>query len=86
MTALVLGSTCCGVDYGLRWLGEVLQGWGTGGCDSDCLAVYIYGRDGQPSTYQALECAQYCLGISIGLEVPPALDSMVTVSVSGRGR
>lgn len=43
----------------------------------------VYGRDGQPPTYQALECAQYCLSISSGPEAPPALDSMVTVSVSG---
>ncbi|MER5699236.1 hypothetical protein ACWDBO_25615 [Streptomyces mirabilis] len=40
VTALVLGSTCCGVDYGLHWLGEVLQGCGTGGCDGDCLTLY----------------------------------------------
>ncbi|MYR64408.1 hypothetical protein GTY54_52090 [Streptomyces sp. SID625] len=40
VTALVLGSTCCGVDYGLHWLGEVLQGCGSGGCDGDCLTLY----------------------------------------------
>ncbi|MCX4609367.1 hypothetical protein [Streptomyces mirabilis] len=40
VTALVLGSTCCGVDYGLHWLGQVLQGCGSGGCDGDCLTVY----------------------------------------------
>jgi hypothetical protein len=28
----LFGKTCCSVDYGLRWLGTVLQG----SCDSDC--------------------------------------------------
>jgi hypothetical protein len=40
VTALVLGSTCCGVDYGLHWLGQVLQGCTSGECDGDCLSVY----------------------------------------------
>ncbi|MER6367454.1 hypothetical protein ABT255_03575 [Streptomyces mirabilis] len=40
VTALVLGSTCCGVDYGLHWLGQVLQGCGSGECDGDCLTLY----------------------------------------------
>ncbi|MGJ3558816.1 hypothetical protein ACR6C2_07505 [Streptomyces sp. INA 01156] len=40
VTALVLGSTCCGVDYGLHWLGQVLQGCTGGECDGDCLVVY----------------------------------------------
>jgi hypothetical protein len=40
VTAVVLGSTCCGVDYGLHWLGQVLQGCAAGECDGDCLVVY----------------------------------------------
>lgn len=40
MTALVLGSTCCGVEYGLHWLAEVLQGCTGGACDGDCLTLY----------------------------------------------
>lgn len=40
VTALVLGSTCCGVDYGRHWLEQVLQGCTAGECDGDCLVVY----------------------------------------------
>lgn len=40
VTALLLGSTCCGVEYGMQWLGEVLQGCTGGECDGDCLTVY----------------------------------------------
>lgn len=40
VTALVLGATCCGVEYGLHWLGEVLQGCTGGACDGDCLTLY----------------------------------------------
>ncbi|WP_406321875.1 hypothetical protein [Streptomyces sp. NBC_00519] len=40
VTALVLGSTCCGVDYGLHWMTEALQGCTGGECDGDCLTVY----------------------------------------------
>lgn len=39
-TALILGSTCCGVDYGLHWLTQVLQGCAGGNCDGDCMTVY----------------------------------------------
>ncbi|MFD8649129.1 helix-turn-helix domain-containing protein [Streptomyces mirabilis] len=37
-------------------------------------------------SYQLLECAEYCVCISSDLESPPAIDAMVTLSVSGRGR
>jgi hypothetical protein len=40
VTALVLGATCCGVDYGLHWLAQVLQGCTGGECDGDCLTVF----------------------------------------------
>jgi hypothetical protein len=41
ITGILLGSTCCGVDYGLHWLGEALAGCGGGsGCDGDCLTLY----------------------------------------------
>lgn len=32
VTGMLIGKTCCSVEYGLRWLGTVLQG----SCDSDC--------------------------------------------------
>ncbi|MEZ7005819.1 hypothetical protein [Streptomyces sp. AD55] len=40
VTALILGATCCGVEYGRHWLGQVLQGCASGECDGDCLTVY----------------------------------------------
>ncbi|MEU7323434.1 hypothetical protein ABZ682_23210 [Streptomyces griseoviridis] len=46
----------------------------------------VYGRDGQPPTYRMLECSEYCVCISTDIESPPAVDAMVTLSVSGRGR
>lgn len=39
VTALLLGATCCAVEYGLHWLGEVLQGCTGGACDGDCLSM-----------------------------------------------
>lgn len=40
VTAVLLGATCCGVAYGLRWLSQALQGCTGPGCGGDCLTVY----------------------------------------------
>lgn len=32
VTAVLVGASCCGVDWGLQWLGEVLDGCGEGQC------------------------------------------------------
>nr|WP_086859908.1 hypothetical protein [Streptomyces milbemycinicus] len=40
VTGLLLGATCCAVDYGLHWLAEALQGCTGGQCDGDCLTLY----------------------------------------------
>lgn len=43
VTGVLLGSTCCGVDYGLQWLGAALEGCSAGGgddCSGDCLVLY----------------------------------------------
>jgi hypothetical protein len=40
VTGLLLGSTCCGVEYGLHWLSEVLTGCTSGECDGDCLTLF----------------------------------------------
>lgn len=55
VTALVLGSTCCGVDYGRHWLEQVLQGCTSGECDGDCLTVYACcpGEELDPATFNA---------------------------------
>lgn len=36
---VLLGTSCCGVAYGLRWLGRALGGCGTPGCDGDTMGV-----------------------------------------------
>ncbi|MGW4731846.1 hypothetical protein ACWEQC_22230 [Streptomyces shenzhenensis] len=40
VTAVLLGATCCAVDYGLHWLAEVLTGCTTGQCEGDCLTLF----------------------------------------------
>ncbi|MET7809733.1 hypothetical protein ABZT26_02600 [Streptomyces sp. NPDC005395] len=39
VTGLLLGSTCCGAEYGLRWLSQALAGC-AGPCGDDCLTLY----------------------------------------------
>lgn len=39
-TGIVLAKTCCGVEYGLHWLTEVLQGCTGAACDGDCMTLY----------------------------------------------
>lgn len=38
VTGILFGKTCCSVDYGLRWLGTVLQGSCGSDCDGDTLS------------------------------------------------
>ncbi|MDP4501079.1 hypothetical protein [Nonomuraea turcica] len=40
VTALLLGATCCGVEYGMHWLAQALEGCDSAGCSGDCLTVY----------------------------------------------
>ncbi|MCY0957751.1 hypothetical protein [Streptomyces sp. H27-H5] len=40
VTGVLLGSTCCGVQYGLQFLSEALAGCSGGSCDGDCLEVF----------------------------------------------
>ncbi|MFJ5037932.1 hypothetical protein [Streptomyces parvulus] len=40
VTGILLGATCCGVEYGLHWLTEALQGCAGQQCDGDCMEVY----------------------------------------------
>ncbi|WP_405893679.1 hypothetical protein OG272_15605 [Streptomyces sp. NBC_00104] len=55
VTGLLLGATCCAVDYGLHWLGEVLEGCTSGQCDGDCLTLYncCPGEDMDVETFNA---------------------------------
>lgn len=38
--AVLLALSCCGVQYGLHWLGEALQGCNGGICAGDCATMY----------------------------------------------
>lgn len=40
VTALILGTTCCGAEYGRHWLSQALQGCTGSDCDGECLTVY----------------------------------------------
>lgn len=40
VTAVLLGLSCCGVEYGLHWLAEALQGCNGGLCAGDCATLY----------------------------------------------
>ncbi|MGW2102794.1 hypothetical protein ACWCPX_34925 [Streptomyces olivaceoviridis] len=39
-TAILLGSTCCGVEYGLQFLKAALQGCTGSQCGGDCVGMY----------------------------------------------
>lgn len=54
VTAVLLGRTCCGVEYGLHWLSEVLQGCAGSACDGDCMEVYACcpNEDEEPECFQ----------------------------------
>lgn len=39
-TGILLGATCCAVEYGLHWLGEALQGCTGGQCEGDCMTLF----------------------------------------------
>lgn len=56
VTALLLGATCCAVEYGLHWLGQALEGCGDGGgCDGRDVTVYncCPAEDLQPEAFDA---------------------------------
>ncbi|MFJ3249052.1 hypothetical protein [Streptomyces sp. NPDC086782] len=71
--------------------GTVMLDGQTGRATVECGGVCesspdVYGQDGMPPVYKTLDCASFCLCLSTDIENPPALDAMVAVSVSGRGR
>lgn len=39
VTGILLGATCCAVEYGLHWLGEALQGCTGSACGGDCVQM-----------------------------------------------
>lgn len=40
VTGILLGATCCAVEYGFHFLSEVLQGCAGNQCDGDCMEIY----------------------------------------------
>lgn len=40
VTGLLIGASCCGVEFGLHWLAESLAGCTGDTCSGDCLTVY----------------------------------------------
>lgn len=40
VTGLLVGSTCCAVEYGMHWLAEALAGCSGSACDGDCFTLY----------------------------------------------
>ncbi len=40
VTGVLLGGTCCGVEYGFHWLSEVLQGCAGNECEGDCMSLF----------------------------------------------
>lgn len=40
VTGVVIGSTCCGADFGVHYLGEVLSGCDGDSCDGGCFEMY----------------------------------------------
>ncbi|MDX3360588.1 hypothetical protein [Streptomyces sp. ME02-6978.2a] len=55
VTGILLGSSCCGVEYGLAWLSEALTGCTGDGCGGDCLTFYncCPGEDVLPEEFEA---------------------------------
>lgn len=50
VTGLILGSTCCGAEYGLHFLSEVLSGCTGSACDGDCFEMYSCCPEGEELT------------------------------------
>ncbi|MFM9594074.1 hypothetical protein ACKI16_24015 [Streptomyces scabiei] len=40
ITGVLLGATCCAVEYGLHWLAEAVTGCVGNTCDGDCLTLF----------------------------------------------
>lgn len=55
ITGILLGATCCAVEYGLHWLSEAMAGCAGAGCDGDCMEVFncCPGEDEDPELFRA---------------------------------
>lgn len=50
VTGVIIGTTCCGAEYGLHYLSEVLSGCTGEACDGDCFNMYACCPDGETLT------------------------------------
>lgn len=50
VTGLLLGATCCGVEYGLHWLAEALTGCTGTSCEGDCMTLFACCPDEEMTT------------------------------------
>ncbi|MEU3782703.1 hypothetical protein [Streptomyces sp900129855] len=55
VTGILLGATCCAVEYGLHWLAEALQGCTGSACGGDCVEMFncCPGEDQEPAEFLA---------------------------------
>lgn len=55
ITGILLGATCCGTDFGLRFLAQALQGCTGSACGGDCVTMYdcCPGDDMTPEQFNA---------------------------------
>lgn len=55
VTGLLLGATCCAVEYGLHWLAEAMAGCVGDSCDGDCMTMFncCPGEDEDPEEFRA---------------------------------
>ena len=50
VTGVIVGASCCGAEYGLHFLSEVLSGCTGDACDGDCFVMYACCPDGETLT------------------------------------
>lgn len=55
VTGILLGATCCAVEYGLHWLTAALQGCTGSACGGDCVEMFncCPGEDQEPAEFLA---------------------------------
>lgn len=50
VTGVIVGASCCGAEYGMHFLSEVLSGCTGEACDGDCFEMYACCPDGETLT------------------------------------
>lgn len=50
VTGIIIGTTCCGAEFGMHYLSEVLSGCSGGLCEGDCFEMYNCCPEGEELT------------------------------------